>query len=163
VTSRQEQKEVPEFLEALTSFVDEIILTKGNHDGGIEALLPSHVTIANEYIENGIGFFHGHMKPSDELLGAKKIIQANSHPAILLKDIKPYFRPVWVETKLKEGDNELVVVPAFDENVRGIALNSEGPIGPMLKNLADMDNADIFMLDGSYMGKLMDLKLDTKD
>jgi uncharacterized protein len=160
VTSRQEQKEVPEFIEALTPFVAEIIITKGNHDGGIEALLPSHVNIVNEFFENGVGFFHGHMKPSDEMLEAKKIIMGHSHPALLLKDIKPYFKPVWAETKIKDSATEVIVVPAFDENVRGIALNSEGPIGPLLKNFADLDNTDIFLLDGSYMGKLAELMLE---
>jgi len=157
ITSRQEYYEVPEFLNSLKSYVSEIILTKGNHDGGIENLLPPGITLEMEFIESGIGYFHGHTTPSEELLACNHIIKAHTHPAIRVADIKPYILPVWVETKLKENETYVTVIPTFDQNARGICLNVNGPVGPLMKNLADLDAAELFMLDGSYFGTLGEL------
>ncbi|MBN2518469.1 MAG: hypothetical protein JXB14_06475, partial [Candidatus Altiarchaeota archaeon] len=148
----------PEFLTGLQPYVSEIIITKGNHDGGIEKLIPPGVSVVGELIDKESGFFHGHTTPTDDLLGVKNIVKAHSHPSIILRDIRPYIRPVWVEVPLKEGKAKVTVVPTFDENARGIALNGDGPVGPLLTRMADLPEAEIYLLDGSYMGKLRELK-----
>jgi len=158
ITSRQEYHEVPEFLEGMQSYVDEIIITKGNHDGAIEKLVPPGVSVVSEFIEKKTGFFHGHTSPSDEILSTKSIVKAHTHPSILLKDIRPYIQPAWVEVPLKERKCRVTVVPAFDDNIRGIALNISEPLGPLLTKMADMPEAEIYLLDGSYIGKLGELK-----
>ena len=158
ITSRQEYYEVPEFLEGLQPYADEIIITKGNHDGNIEKLVPPSASVVNEFIEKKTGFFHGHTSPSDEILSTKDIVTAHTHPSILLKDIRPYIQPVWIEAPLKERESKVTVVPAFDDNIRGIALNVSEPVGPLLTKMADMAEAEIYLLDGSYIGKLGELK-----
>jgi putative SbcD/Mre11-related phosphoesterase len=159
VTSRQEYEEVPMFLEELLKLVGKIVITKGNHDSQIERLAPEGVEVVDELIEGGVGYFHGHKRPSEELLEQKTIICAHTHPSVLLRDIKYYSRPIWVETTVKEGGAKVIVVPAFDDTARGIAINEKEPVGTFLKNMVDLENAELYMIDGSYLGKASEIRL----
>jgi hypothetical protein len=158
VTSRQEMEEVPLFLEELLKSVDKIIVAKGNHDGNIEMLVPSSVEVLDEFIENGVGYFHGHKNPSEQLLKQKLIICGHTHPTILLKDIRGNIQQAWVESTVKGSDTRALIVPAFDDFASGSAVNNTEPIGPFLKKMIDLENAEIYLLDGSYLGNLSELK-----
>lgn len=158
VTSRQEQEEVPLFLQELLKLVPKIIITKGNHDGNIERLVPPGVNVVDEFIEGGVGYFHGHKKPTEELLKQKLIVCAHTHPSILLRDIRGNIQQAWVEAKVKGSETDVIVVPAFDDSARGSAVNNTEPLGPFLKNMIDLDSAEIYLLDGSYLGTLEGLK-----
>ncbi len=70
---------VPEFMEGLLELVS-VTVVLGNHDGGLESLLPRgvivtdvHGTVVNH--DPVIGLIHGHAWPSVEVLRAKIIIQ----------------------------------------------------------------------------------------
>lgn len=158
VTSHQEQEEVPKFLQDLLKLVPKIIITKGNHDGNIERLVPPGVEVTDEFTEKGVGYFHGHKNPSEELLKQKLIVCAHTHPSILLKDIKGNLQQAWIETRVKGSETKVVVVPAFDTSTRGSAVNNTEPLGPFLKKMIDLENAEIYLLDGSYLGALSELK-----
>lgn len=158
VTSRQEQREVPLFLKELLGIVPQIVITKGNHDGNIESLIPEGVTVTDEFIEAGVAYFHGHKTPSEELLKQDLIVCAHTHPAVMLKDIASRPRQVWIEAKIKESDARVLVVPAFDDSTKGLAVNNSEPLGPFLKKYVDMDLAELYLLDGSYLGSVADLK-----
>jgi uncharacterized protein len=157
VTSRQEYEEVPHFLNELLKHVPGIIITKGNHDGGLETLVPPSVRVTDEFIEKGVGYFHGHKIPSEELLKQKTIICAHTHPAVLLKDIRGHIQQAWLESRVKGSDTSVIVVPAFDDSARGSAVNNTEPIGPFLKRMVDLENAEIFLLDCSYLGTLSEI------
>jgi len=159
VTSRQEQVEVPHFLRELLEFVPRIVITKGNHDGSIERLVPGGVDVVDEFIENNVGYFHGHKKPSAELLQQELILCAHTHPSVLLKDIRGNIQQAWIETRVKDSKTKVLVVPAFDDSTRGSAANNTDPIGPFLKRMIDLENADIYLLEGSYLGNLSELKV----
>ncbi len=154
VTSLQEKREVPMFLEELLKLVPKIIITKGNHDGDIERLVPPGVEVVDEYIDAkvGVGYFHGHKIPSEELLKQKLIVCAHTHPSVLLRDIKADIRQAWVETTVKGSNTNVIVVPAFDDSARGFAVNNTEPLGPFLKRMVDLEGAEIYLLDGSYLG-----------
>lgn len=158
VTSRQEYEEVPHFLSELLKLVPEIVITKGNHDGGLEKLAPPGVAVADEFIKGGVGYFHGHKKPSEEMLKQKLIICAHAHPSILLKDIKANIRQAWVEAKVAGSASRAIIVPSFDTSARGSAVNAAEPLGPFLKKMVDMGNAEIYLLDGSYLGTVNELR-----
>jgi metallophosphoesterase superfamily enzyme len=49
-------------------------------------------------------------------------------------------------------------VPAFDDSTRGSSINNTEPLGPFLKKMIDLENAEIYLLDGSYLGVLSELK-----
>jgi len=158
VTSRQEQEEVPVFLQDLLRLVKKIIITKGNHDGNIERLIPPGVEVVDEFIEKDVGYFHGHKKPSEELLKQELIICGHTHPSILLKDIRGNIQQAWIETTVKDSHTRGVVVPAFDDSTRGSAINNTEPIGPFLKKMIDLENSEVYLLDGSYLGTVEELK-----
>ena len=157
-TSRQEQEEVPLFLEAILKLVPKVIITKGNHDGNIELLVPKSVQVVDEFIEEGVGYFHGHKIPSAELLKQSLVVCAHTHPAILLKDIRGNIQQAWIETHIKNSDTQVLVVPAFDDSARGFAVNNTEPLGPFLKKMVDLENAEAYLLDASYLGTLKELK-----
>ncbi len=157
-TSYQEKLEVPFFLRELQEMVPRIIITKGNHDGGIERLVPGGVEVAAEFTESGAGYFHGHKKPSQELLEQELIVCAHTHPSILLKDIRANVQQAWIETKVKDSETRVLVVPAFDDSARGSAVNNTEPLGPFLKRMIDLDSADVYLLDGSYLGTVSELR-----
>jgi len=158
ITSRQEQEEVPVFLQDLLRLVKNVIITKGNHDGNIEKLVPPGVDVVDEFIEKEVGYFHGHKKPTGELLKQELIICAHTHPSILLKDIRGNIQQAWIETTVKDSHTRVVVVPAFDDSTRGSAINNTEPIGPFLKKMVDLENAEAILLDGSYLGTVGELK-----
>lgn len=158
VTSRQEYEEVPMFLDELLKLVNRIVITKGNHDSQIERLVPEGVEVVDEFIENGVGYFHGHKRPSKELLEQGVIICAHTHPSVLLRDIKYYSRPVWIESRVKGSETKVIVVPAFDNSAHGIAINEQEPVGTFLRNMIDLENAELYLIDGSYLGKASEIK-----
>jgi len=55
------------------------------------------------------------------------------------------------------SDPNILVMPAFNPLCGGIALNSEPIIGPFGK-IIDIINADVYLLDGSSLGKVNDIK-----
>jgi hypothetical protein len=158
VTSRQEYNEVPWFLNGLLKIVPKIIITKGNHDGGLENMVPSGVDVVSEYIEDGVGYFHGHRTPTKELLEQDIIICAHTHPSILLRDIRGSFHQAWIETRVKNSETAVLIMPAFDDSKRGSAVNNMEPLGPFLKKMVDLENAEAYLLDGSYLGTLSELR-----
>jgi putative SbcD/Mre11-related phosphoesterase len=158
VTSRQEQEEVPVFLQDLLRLVKKIIITKGNHDGNLEKLVPPGVEVVDEFIEKDVGYFHGHKNPSEELLKQELIICAHTHPSVLLKDIRGNIQQAWIETTVKDSHTRVVVVPAFDDSTRGSAINNTEPIGPFLKKMINLDTAEVILLDGSYLGTVEELR-----
>ena len=48
-------------------------------------------------------------------------------------------------------------MPAFNPICGGIAVNNDKIIGPVAK-MTDIDSAEIYLLDGSYLGKTKDIK-----
>lgn len=172
-TSWQEKKDVPSFLESLSQEV-EVDLVPGNHDGGIADLAPpgTRVMPASGYLLDGVGYFHGHTWPSTDLFNSDMLVAGHIHPAIRLRDPLGHFvtKPVWaraplsaksVESQYKEKlpSPEVVIVPAFNHLCGGFPLNEPGEDerGPIL-TLAEIDSARIYLLDGTDLGSLGDIK-----
>jgi metallophosphoesterase superfamily enzyme len=53
--------------------------------------------------------------------------------------------------------SQILVMPAFNPLCGGIAVNRDPLLGPF-RSLMDIDNAEIYLLDGSSLGKVKDLK-----
>lgn len=184
VTSWQEWKELPDFFSELSDMV-QIEILPGNHDGDIEGLVPKDVIIHDSkgiLVNNDkIGLMHGHTWPNPRLLGAEIIISGHNHPTIEFKDNlgARITEPSWVKTsidikkipdKIKEGKDisnlELIMVPAFNNLVGGSPINHNMPdklIGPIFKaGAVRLNEAEIYLLDGTFLGKLKDLKKNWK-
>ena len=52
---------------------------------------------------------------------------------------------------------QILVMPAFNPLCGGIAVNRDSLLGPF-KSLIDVDGAEVYLLDGSSLGKVKDLK-----
>ena len=171
----QEKLEVPGFF---SGFPVPVRIALGNHDPGMEQLAPG---IAMEHTGGfAVGecyCSHGHAWPGKEAFSCITILTGHLHPCIEFRDHigKVWEEPVWVRARLSRKRlatryaalphrlPELIVVPAFNPLAGGIPLNRMQPeqnrehIGPLVK-CADLERADITLLDGTYLGKLKSLK-----
>jgi len=168
-STARERKDVTNLLESICNF-GEVHIIPGNHDGNVNKITPSQVKIhsSSGAVFNDIGFVHGHRWPDSNIINCKHIVTAHTHPTVMLTDRlgHRYFEPCWVRTKfLKEkirekypegGDSEILIMPAFNPLCGGMAINSEGVTGPFGK-VIDVKNADIYLLDGAYLGKVKNI------
>jgi hypothetical protein len=149
-TSWREEVDVPDFL----SFHREMIIIKGNHDGGIEALVD--VEVRKEMEIHGITLTHGHRALSPESFPPLLVV-GHSHPAIEFQDElgSTMKEKCWVFGHTVRG-TRVIIMPAFNPIITGVSLNREQKIPGILfsQNLLDTTRSDIFLLDGTYLGTL---------
>ncbi len=181
IISWQEWRDLPDLLSELTKLVRVEILP-GNHDGDIKGLVPREVIIhSTRGIVLGkrrrIGLMHGHTWPNPKLLSTKLLVTAHNHPAIEFRDelgmrtiesawlrckLKPPRFPLKLRERIKGKGPELMVMPAFGELVRGAAVNRGIPgelLGPMFKAGAiDLEKAEVYLLDGTFLGTVSNLR-----
>jgi putative SbcD/Mre11-related phosphoesterase len=167
----RERGDVRRFLQEVTALV-RVHVVPGNHDGNIHKLLPSGIQLHSSkgFFREGYGFIHGHRWPGSDIMSSSQVIFGHSHPMVMLRDRLGYrsFEPCWLRGMLRddtvqkwsaEGTNtKVIVVPAFNSLCGGIAVNEEPLLGPMGK-VVDMENAEIYLLDGSSLGKIRDMAL----
>lgn len=166
----QERRDVRTFLETIKEY-GTIHIIPGNHDGFIYKLSPYEINIhpSEGLIIENIGFVHGHKWPSEDVMKCEQIIIGHTHPTIALTDRLEYktFEPCWlkaelIEKKLKErypnsSYAQILIMPAFNALCGGIAANKDGIAGPFGK-IIDIWNAQVFLLNGSSLGKIKDVK-----
>lgn len=183
--SWQERDEIPYFLGKLSEHAP-IDIFPGNHDGNMELLLPEEGEVTlhpsrGDVIEE-VGYFHGHTWPSPAVASAPLIITAHNHPTVRLTDSLGYAatEQAWLRTTLlsdviaehygkvgiameKPATNpEIIVVPAFNEICGGVPFNEaeeDELLGPAFSSGAiDVDNAEVYLLDGMHLGKVKDIR-----
>jgi uncharacterized protein len=163
-----EQRDVKTFLSKAQELGKTHIIP-GNHDGNIHRFASNDINIHSSQgliIEN-IGFIHGHRWPKKEIFNCEQIIMGHTHPTIMFSDRLEHmmFEPCWVKStvnkkKLKEKYPEasckkILIVPAFNSLCGGIAINKDGFKGPLGKIL-DIKNSEIYLIDGTFLGKIKD-------
>lgn len=168
-TSWQERKEIPRFLKALAQDIS-VDIVPGNHDAGLADLAPqgTRVHLSSGLVIDGVGYFHGHTWPDRALLSAELLVAGHIHPAVRLKDplgcscnrrawARAALSPAAIERQYGTVASapEMVIVPAFNDLCGGLPLNEmcEDERGP-IPTLADMNDARIFLLDGTDLGRL---------
>lgn len=145
-----------------------VTVVKGNHDGGIEAILDDRpdvtVTPADGVRIDDVGLAHGHAWPSADVLSAPVVCVGHEHPHVRLEDDVGGSRiePAWLRGRLNPAafaerypettiDGRLVVVPAFNELVGGTWINeSDGFLAPFLPE--GLREGEAFLLDGTRLG-----------
>ena len=183
--SWQERDEIPHFLKSIAQYVH-VDIFPGNHDGNIDFLLPKDADITlhspRGTVLDGVGYFHGHTWPDPKLLSAEYIVTAHNHPIIRFTDVLGFatVESAWIRTKLKcdvfvqhfpsinfsqngvWGDPQIFIVPAFNELCGGVAFNEslhDDLLGPVFSSEGfDLDNAKAYLLDGTYLGILKNLR-----
>lgn len=176
--SYQEEKDIPEFLNQLKNEI-KVSICLGNHDTYIKDIAPHGIYI---YDSKGFklkkyGFAHGHAWPSKELMSCNYLIISHSHPVLHLVDKLGYkiIKPVWIKCKLNKekikekykikntGKLNLIIVPAFNKLLGGLPINTsikqkDELLGPIMQsNIVDKNTCEIYLLDGTYIGRLEDI------
>jgi hypothetical protein len=173
----REDKEIPKLLNSLKDKI-KIVLVKGNHDDRIEEIIPEGIKI---YSSRGFklgkyGFFHGHAWPSKRLMDCDYLFMGHIHPVIQFKDKFGYrsVLHIWLKGELKKelikkkfkikktGKLMTIIIPTFNTILGGVAVNKvarEDVIGPLMKNkVFDSDNSKAYLLDGTYLGNVKNLR-----
>lgn len=174
VSSRQEYFEIPMIFQQLKELVSEVHITLGNHDGDLKHFLSDWVKIHGPggFVHKKVGFFHGHAWPSQKVMACDLVVMAHQHPTILFVETlgERDSRPCWVKSQfIKKNIEEkyphcnpgLIIMPTFNPLLGGIAMNSKDRLlGPVMKNeMVDLDNSEIYLLNGTFLGRLNDLRL----
>jgi putative SbcD/Mre11-related phosphoesterase len=166
--SYREDREIPPILDKLMDCYKEVVIVAGNHDGGLETILPPGVRAvsgAGLRVEN-VGAFHGHIWPSKEVMQSDMLVMAHVHPSVVLVDSlgAKSNEKCWLKGKLKSKTvlerydhcpRELIIVPAFNPLLTGTPVNSTtgSKFGPLFRNdLVDSRNLEAYLLDGTNLG-----------
>jgi len=160
-------------LNTMKELFERIIIIKGNHDGNIEQIISEKVEIypSTGFTYNGVGFFHGHAWPNENVVNQKIIVSGHVHPGIgLLKfngkiEVRKCFAIGNANTKNLEmhygkGNakvKKIILVPAWNRYTGNSILNN--PIKSqkgivMRNNLLNLEKTKIYLLDSTYLGIL---------
>jgi uncharacterized protein len=171
-TSWQEKREIPKFLRELCAQVI-VEIVPGNHDSNLADMAPLGVRMrpSSGFVLDGVGYFHGHTWPDEKVMRADSLVAGHLHPAVRLHDHlgNSPSRPVWAKTRLLSEavqehygfamDSEIIIAPAFNILCGGLPLNE--PVddlrGPLLA-MADWEGARLYLLDGTDIGTLAEIK-----
>ena len=199
IASFQERREIPEFFDAIKERVEAVEVVRGNHDGGLQNLVPKDVKIhSSRGILIGekfkVGVFHGHAWPSPRLMDADLFVTGHNHPTVLLRTPLGIrlSRRIWVKGtcdgkrlvsaylegegkaadrsiegalqqfeelhNVKVGNPKMILMPAFNDLLGGLPINSEAPkslLGPLLRTGAvETSDFEVYLLDGTFLGKV---------
>ncbi|HEV2165547.1 MAG TPA: hypothetical protein VGS23_01000 [Thermoplasmata archaeon] len=173
-TPRPLQPVVFDFFATLLSADLEVDVVLGNHDVGLVRHLPSEVTVhpASGAIVEGVGVFHGHRWPSDEVLRCARIVAGHLHPGYRLAPSSDEARGkerCWVRVSFPPPGprpsrprrhaeieaSEMVVLPAFNPIAGTEALNRRRP-GPgrsfLFARFLRKGKTRAYLLDGTDLG-----------
>ncbi len=130
------------------------------------------------FLFDGVGYTHGHSWPLQDLFSAKYILIGHNHPRIKLASSQSRYRStrsVWIRAKCdydavkehypelrKSGWNDpwVIIMPAFNEICGGITFNvpTKRLLGPIASKLLRLEDMEVYLLDGTYIGKAGDLE-----
>ncbi|WP_435358521.1 metallophosphoesterase [Haloarchaeobius sp. DFWS5] len=142
-------------------------VVKGNHDGGIEGWIDAEVTDGAGVRLGDVGFAHGHMWPSRDVLAADIVCMAHEHPCVRLTDEVGGSRieRIWLRGALDSRpfenrdsalvehwqNPELVVFPAFNDLCGGTWVNTGSDfLAPFLPD--GLRDGQAYLLDGTRLG-----------
>jgi uncharacterized protein len=169
--SSSEWENVPKFLMRMQSTC-KVSIVPGNHDGGLEHLIPEGVKILDS---NGVLIsrnlvIHGYTRPLMKFSESERIILGHVHPVFQKRGSPLSGTQVWVFAKVRrnqvfreilpEHQNEaleLVFMPAFNSDLAlaGFAYEAakqERKIAPILRDMQEVLDAAVVTLDGDIIG-----------
>ncbi len=144
-----------------------IVITKGNHDGDIENLvrdIGKKIAIKKSFSAGNYTFTHGHMNIRTK---KKIIVIGHNHPKIMFRDEMgaTYFEQVWIKGDVvyNSDKKQVIIMPPFNELAGSFVINGKKIsdkehtrfMGPIAKN---MRNHRVYMLDGTDLGYLREIQ-----
>jgi putative SbcD/Mre11-related phosphoesterase len=165
--SRQEWREVIDFVEFLRKKVKEIIIVRGNHDNYLLNIASKiNLQVFDPfYLEKGYLFTHGHKKISYPKEFHTLII-GHEEPAIILKEGFDKIKlPALLYGKMKNG-KRIICLPAFSYLSSGTEVNAvdrEDLLTPILREDVEIDDLEVIGIDKEVgalkFGKIKDIKI----
>jgi putative SbcD/Mre11-related phosphoesterase len=165
--SRQEWREVIDFVEFLRKKVKEIIIVRGNHDNYLLNIASKiNLQVFDPfYLEKGYLFTHGHKKIS-YTKEFHTLIIGHEEPAIILKDGFDRIKlPALLYGKMKNG-KRIICLPAFSYLSSGTEVNAvdkEDLLSPILREDVEIDDLEVIGIDKEAgalkFGKIKDIKI----
>jgi metallophosphoesterase superfamily enzyme len=177
--------QVTTFFNRLNEWFKHVVVTLGNHDGGIRNLLPDNVEVVTSrgtYVkckESTFTLLHGNAWPRPESLQTSYIITGHGHYMIELRDSigLRLFEPVWLigeidrlryaeacsnnkqGLRIPKGNIKLIVLPAFNSIVGGIPVNKavKRHSNPIMRYLIE-EKTKLYLMDGTYLTTLSRIK-----
>ncbi|MFW9923258.1 MAG: metallophosphoesterase [Candidatus Thorarchaeota archaeon] len=161
------------FLRALLE-KSEVTIIKGNHDGKIEEFVPEEVEIIppsglrviETQKKRSIGMWHGHATPALDVLSSDITLSAHAHPAYSFREETgaKITEKVWVRAKWKDSTDKgkqrvHIIIPTFNRYIDGYSVDEElFETTVMMKEAIDLENAEVFNLEGVLIGTIGELK-----
>lgn len=154
-----------EYIEEVSAYAN-IILVKGNHDGGLERIPGLEVIGPEGFVYQKLGIFHGHAWPKNEVLECRNVVMGHNHPQIKFAGV---WVPAWAELKPEKKNIEkkypdynrrikLILMPSFNP-LLGTDLSKNIGLGPVLRNkLFKLNTAIVYSLSGTKFGKLNEME-----
>ncbi len=141
------------------------------------------VKAAKGFLFDHVGYTHGHSWPAQELLTASYLVIGHNHPRIrLTSSSSPYssMKPVWIRAQCdpekigetypdlvvnRENAPWVIIMPAFNELCGGVAFNNSNRelLGPIASKLLRPESVEVYLLDGTYVGKACELRAQNPD
>ncbi|MEM5802353.1 MAG: metallophosphoesterase [Candidatus Aenigmatarchaeota archaeon] len=167
----QELKDIPKFLEYLSTKV-KVLITKGNHDDFLENMIPTEVKLygSRGFKIGRYGFFHGHAWPGKALTKCDYLFMGHIQPSIEFKDKLGYqsWQQVWLRGRLDKnvikkrykinstGKLNIIILPSFNSLLGSLnVVEKEDLSGPLLtSNAMKLEEMKTYLLDGTYLGIL---------
>ncbi|MDI3502661.1 MAG: uncharacterized protein PWR13_726 [Archaeoglobi archaeon] len=150
--TREDERVIRNFLEELSSLSD-VIIVKGNHDGGIEEISPENIEIKDSrgFRIEEVALLHGHASPGEDVLNSEIILTAHIHPVISFRERSGLriFERVWVRIK---AEKEVLIMPAFNSICGGAEINDALRNFLILRDLRQSSEPEIYLLDGIKVG-----------
>jgi putative SbcD/Mre11-related phosphoesterase len=163
--TKSEARLIPEFLHTITSMTN-VSIIPGNHDHGINHLIPSTITIHDSFgimMEDTL-LLHGHTTMHPRFKSANRVIMGHVHPRFKEPGSPLDGAPVWliIRTEKKvvceeaaEGSMDIVVMPSFNQALfsMGKMLLPEDSIAPILRRAGNaVLDAKLVTLGGELVG-----------
>ncbi len=163
--SHYEWRDVPRFFEKIQNHTSTTIV-KGNHDGGIESLLPRGIRLAGSkgLLIGGTALLHGHTTPSGRLSKARRLLMGHLHPTYSRQGSPLSGTQVWLIAKAKkrslfkgadEDQIDIYVLPSFNRELSYAGFTSfKGRIiSPIIRRtLGGITEAAVITLQGDIIG-----------
>lgn len=151
--TKQEWREVLDFLNFLLSKNIRIIVVRGNHDNFLIPILRKRNIELKDpwFILGNYLFVHGHKEIHPKILdaGVSTVIMAHEHPAIVLRDELGVKRKFKCFLKGKLYGKDLVVLPALSPLMEGSEINvldEKSLLSPLLRT-CDLRTFDSFVVE----------------
>jgi putative SbcD/Mre11-related phosphoesterase len=149
---KREFRDTRLFIKEVSAHFDEIYLVKGNHDGGLQNEIGHLVEIVpgSGFVFDGVGIFHGHAWPSEDVMEARSLLMGHMHPSYEFTDSigNSQKEPCWVRGRYKA--RKITVMPAMSRFYGGAAVNRGEFLGPVLRS-EDFAVDEIILMDGTVV------------